>query len=152
MGLFYYNQARYADAAAMFLKATELAPDNYKGYLTLGGVYVTEGRYQEAINAFNRSIDLRPSPDAYNNLGYAYTLMRRFPEAIAALEQALKLDNSYWRVLGKSRGCALLESGAARTSAGEISPGDLYRAFKVASESSGCRNSGVLGRLFSHAE
>ncbi len=41
LGLFYYNQARYSDAAAMFLKATQLAPDNYQGYATLGGAYVT---------------------------------------------------------------------------------------------------------------
>ncbi len=100
LGLFYYYQARYADAAAMFLKATELAPDNYNGYLTLGGIYVTEGRYQDAIDAFKRSIDLRPSPDACNNLGYAYILMHRFPEAIAVLEQALKLDNTYWQIWG----------------------------------------------------
>ncbi|MGA9644740.1 MAG: tetratricopeptide repeat protein, partial [Candidatus Korobacteraceae bacterium] len=100
MGLFYYDQARYPDAAAMFLKATELAPDNYQGYFTLGGIYVTEGRYQDAIDAFKRSIDLRPSPDACNNLGYAYILMHRYPEAIAALEQALKLDNSYWQIWG----------------------------------------------------
>ncbi len=100
LGLFYYTQARYADATAMFLKATELAPDNYQGYSTLGGVYLFQGRYQDGIDAFKRSIDLRPSPYASNNLGYAFILMHRFPEAIAALEQAAKLDNSWWQIWG----------------------------------------------------
>ncbi len=96
LGLFYHNQARYSDAAAMFLKATQLAPDNYQGYLTLGGTYVTEGRYEDAIAAFQRSINLRPSSDAYNNLGYTYFLMRRFPESIAAQEQALLVSETDW--------------------------------------------------------
>ena len=43
-----------------------------------------------------RSIELRPSPDAYGNLGYAYTLMHRYPDAIATLEQALKMDDRDW--------------------------------------------------------
>ena len=70
------------------LKASQLAPDNYQVYYTLGGAYVTEGRYQAAIDAFKRSIELRPSSEAYNNLGYAYILMHRYPEAITALKRA----------------------------------------------------------------
>src|SRR5262249_11825701 len=42
------------------------------------------------------SIELHPSADAYNNLGYTYTLMGRFPDAVQALQQALKIDNSDW--------------------------------------------------------
>ena len=38
-----------------------------------------KGNTGEAIDAFKRSIELRPSPDAYTNLGYAYFLMHRFP-------------------------------------------------------------------------
>jgi len=127
MGLFYYDQARYADATAMFLKATELAPDNYEGYFTLGGSYVTQGRYQDAIDAFKRSIDLRPSPYASNNLGYAYILMHRFPEAIAALEQALKLDNSDWQIWG-NLGDALYWSPEQRAQA----PAKYRQAISIA--------------------
>ena len=100
LGLLYYSQARYSDAAAMFLKATQLAPDNYQGYITLGGVYITEGRYKDAIAAFQRSIDLRPNADAYTNLGYTYFLMHRFPEAISAQEQAVGLNEGNWEYWG----------------------------------------------------
>ena len=100
LGLFYYKQARYPESAAMFLKATRLAPDNYQGYVTLGGVYITEGRYQDAIDAFKRSIDLRPNADGYNNMGYTYFLMHRYAEAIAAQDQALKLNDSHWEIWG----------------------------------------------------
>jgi eukaryotic-like serine/threonine-protein kinase len=100
LGLFYYSQARYADAVAMFRKLTEIAPDNSNGYMLLGGGYVTLGRYADAIQAFERSIALRPDADAYGNLGYTYTLMHRYPEAIASLQQALKLHASLWEIWG----------------------------------------------------
>jgi len=116
LGLFYYTQARYPDAVAMFLKATQLAPDNYQGYSTLGGVYITEGRYQDAIAAFQRSIQLRPDADAYTNLGYTYFLMHRFPEAITAQEQAVRLDEGNWENWG-NLGDALYWSPDRRTQA-----------------------------------
>ncbi len=96
LGEFYFGQNRYADAAQAFLKTTQLAPNNYFGYFNLGSAYVAEGIYPEAIQAFNRSIALRPSSDAYSNLGYTYTLMNRNTEAIAAMEQALNLDDGDW--------------------------------------------------------
>ncbi len=96
LATFYYSQGRYADAAEMFLKTTQLAPDNYHGYFNLGAVYVTQGHYPEAITALKRSIELRPSPDAYGNLGYTYTLMHQYGDAVAMLEQALKLDDRDW--------------------------------------------------------
>ena len=79
LGFFYYNQARYPEAAQMFLKATQLAPDNYHGYLLLGGTYVCKDAIPTRSTALKRSIELRPSPDAYNNLGYVYTLLHHFP-------------------------------------------------------------------------
>jgi tetratricopeptide (TPR) repeat protein len=116
LGLFYYEQARYPEAAELFLKETKLAPDNYQGYYTLGGIYVTQGRYQDAIDAFERSIYLRPSSDAYNNLGYAYTLMHRYPEAIVAMEQATRLNGGDWMNWG-NLGDALYWSGDKRAQA-----------------------------------
>ncbi len=118
LGLFYYGQARYSDAAAMFLKVTQLAPDNYQGYLVLGGAYGAEGRYQDAVDAIKRSIDLRPNADAYNNLGYAYILMHRYPEAIAAQEEAVRLNDSHWEIWG-NLGDALYWSRQRRSEASE---------------------------------
>jgi eukaryotic-like serine/threonine-protein kinase len=127
LGLFYYSQARYSEAAAMFLKATQLAPDNYQGYITLAGAYVTEGRSQEAIDAFQRSIQLRPSSDAYTNLGYTYFLMHRFPEAIAAQEQAVRLNEGHWMNWG-NLGDALYWSPDRRAEAAS----KYYKALSIA--------------------
>jgi len=118
LGLFYYGQARYSEAAAMFERVTQLAPDNYQGYLTLGGAYGSEGRYQEAVTALKRSIDLRPTADAYTNLGYVYTLVHRFPDSIAAQQQAVQLNDSYWMYWG-NLGDALYWSQQGRGEAAE---------------------------------
>ena len=118
LGLFYFGRARYADAAAMFLKTTQLAPDNYRGFLTLWGAYVAEGRYPEAIEAFQRSINLRPNEDAYNNLAYTYILMHRYPDAINVLDEALKINDSNWQIWG-NLGDALYWSPQRRSEAAE---------------------------------
>jgi len=118
LGLFYYSQGRYPEAVQMFLKTTELAPDNYRGFLTLGGAYGAEGRFEDAIDAFKRSIDLLPSSDAYTNLGYAYFLLHRYSESIAAQEQAIRLNDSHWEYWG-NLGDALYWSPQRRGEAGE---------------------------------
>ncbi len=43
LGTFYYEQARYAEAAAMFRKVVELTPDNNRGYYNLGAMYTGGG-------------------------------------------------------------------------------------------------------------
>ena len=38
-----------------------LAPDNFRGYSNLGGIYVAMGQYQDAISALEKSVSIRPS-------------------------------------------------------------------------------------------
>ncbi|MGH9644591.1 MAG: protein kinase domain-containing protein, partial [Terriglobales bacterium] len=64
LGAFYFNQARYADAARMFQRQIELAPLNYNGYSNLGAVASLQGLYQEAAEALKKAISLRPTFDA----------------------------------------------------------------------------------------
>ena len=79
-------------------------------------MYVALGRYEEGIAALQRSIALRSSTDAYNNLGYAYTLMHRFPDAVEALQQALRIDDRDWMNWG-NLGDALYWSPGRRAEA-----------------------------------
>lgn len=103
LGLFYMRYARYDDAAAMYSQVTILAPDSFTGYYNLGGVRVLQGRYDEAVPLLERSLTIRPTGDAYSNLGTAYFQMRRYAESATNFERAVKLDqNSYllWGNLG----------------------------------------------------
>jgi tetratricopeptide (TPR) repeat protein len=49
------------------------------------------GRYQESIPAYLKSIELAPTWLAYSNLGYVYTVLKQYPQAIQALEKAVEL-------------------------------------------------------------
>ncbi len=118
LGYFYFTQNRYSDAAEMYLKATQLAPDNYHNYFNLGAMYVALGRYPEAINVSEHSLALRPSPDAYGNLGYTYFLMHKYSDAVASLKQALQLDPDDWQNWG-NLGDALYWSPGRRAESAE---------------------------------
>ena len=49
LGVFYFAQARYSEAADMFSKVVELAPNNYHGYSNLAAAYLYMGRYADSI-------------------------------------------------------------------------------------------------------
>ena len=54
----------------------------------LGGVYIFMGEYAKAIEVLQHAVGLFPTPEAYSNLGIAYFNLRRFDDAVNALEHA----------------------------------------------------------------
>jgi len=89
----------------MFLKASDLAPQSYRVHISLGAAYLYLGRDADAITMFERSIQIRPSPDAYSNLGTAYFRVRRFADAARNYREAIKYNEStyyLWGNLGDS--------------------------------------------------
>jgi tetratricopeptide (TPR) repeat protein/TolB-like protein len=92
LGTFLYRYGRYPEAAQAFAKVTEISPDNMRGYYNLGGVDIAMGNYDAAVPVLQQSILIRPTQDAYNNLGTAYFYLHRFEEAADAFGNAVKLD------------------------------------------------------------
>ena len=88
LGSFYSHQARYSEAANEFQRAIALAPDDPHGYRMLGGVYIFMGEYAKAMEVLRHAISLFPTAEAYSNLGIAYFNLRRFDDAVNALEHA----------------------------------------------------------------
>jgi serine/threonine-protein kinase len=100
LGNLYLKQGRFAEAAEQFSKVTQLVPDHHFGYSNLGAVYLWEGRYSEAIRVLQRSATLRPTKEAFANLGTASFYLRRFSEAAAAYEKAIALNDRAWLLWG----------------------------------------------------
>ena len=100
LGSLYFKQGRYIEAAEQFSKVTQLVPDHNFGYSNLGGVYLLEGRYFEAIRVLQHSTTLRPTEEAFSNLGTAYFYLRRYGEAAAAYEKAIGLNERDWIIWG----------------------------------------------------
>jgi serine/threonine protein kinase/tetratricopeptide (TPR) repeat protein len=77
---------------------------------TLGSIYVTTGKYAEAIRELKRAISLVPSSDeAYRRLGGAYLASGDYPHAIEAIQKAIGLNSYFW-VNQNALGVAYMQS------------------------------------------
>ena len=100
--MFLFNAGRHEEAAANFLRYTQLQPTAL-GFSNLGAAYQALGRYDEAQRAYERSIALEPTSDAYLNLGSVYYYTGRYADACRALEKATSLSpgsHFAWVTLG----------------------------------------------------
>ncbi len=70
----------------------------------LGDAYDAAGRTDDAVAAYKRAIELKPSFAYYNNLGGIYGRASKIPEASAAYQKAAELDPAQaaqaWRNFG----------------------------------------------------
>ncbi len=93
LGWFYRQQTGgQSRAETAFRRVVELAPQNHLGWANLGGFLLELGRDDEAREALNRSIQLRPTAPACSNLGSAEYFSGRFPEAARHYRQAAQLE------------------------------------------------------------
>ncbi|HSH03602.1 MAG TPA: tetratricopeptide repeat protein [Anaerolineae bacterium] len=53
------------------------------------------GNLTEAIYLYQRSIETHPLPEAYTFLGWTYSLLRRYQDAIDMCHEAIKIDPDY---------------------------------------------------------
>jgi serine/threonine protein kinase/tetratricopeptide (TPR) repeat protein len=117
LGAYYLNQAEYERSAAEFRRATELDPDSYVAFNSLGGALLYEGKDDEAVQALQRSISLRATPDAYTNIAVAQFNLRHFGDSAQSFKKALELDDSNYQTLG-SLADAYYYSGDSSSAAG----------------------------------
>jgi len=67
-----------------------------KSYFVRGTQYLNNGQYNQAIDNFQKSIELEPnSSEDYYNLGVAHASLNQLEEAITSFQEALKLDPNH---------------------------------------------------------
>ncbi len=91
LGVFYYQRGLYDKAEANWKRITELTPDNLMGYNLLGALYLQLGRNGEAVEMFQRSLGIKPTAEAYSNLGTVFFFDRKYAEAAEMYEKAIAL-------------------------------------------------------------
>ena len=80
----------YTDADKWFTKAVEWAPNDAQAWYYLGRTKYNENRFEEAVSAFKRCLQLDPkNVKAQDNLGLSYAGMGRNEEALAAYRTAI---------------------------------------------------------------
>jgi serine/threonine protein kinase/Flp pilus assembly protein TadD len=96
LALFYDRHGRYGDAIEQVKQAISSSPDNPMLYFNLGGFYLDSGNpsvYPLAEEALRKSLAITPTNGAYSNLALLYLHEKRYPEAVAASEKAIALDD-----------------------------------------------------------
>ncbi|MGB3947748.1 MAG: tetratricopeptide repeat protein [Bacteroidia bacterium] len=68
----------------------------YENLLILSNVYIKNGLAGKAIAPLEKAIALKPElADAYNNLGFAYTIIQQYKKGIEYCQKAIDIDTGY---------------------------------------------------------
>jgi len=90
LGLVYYVQRRYAEAATTLDAGLKIKPAMLGARLFLGSSYVQLGQPEKALPHLEWAHRRKPSLESNTYLGLAYTAMRRYETAVEHFRQALE--------------------------------------------------------------
>jgi TolB-like protein/Flp pilus assembly protein TadD/DNA-binding winged helix-turn-helix (wHTH) protein len=91
LGDFLFERGRIDEAVAELGTVTELVPSSAAAWSNLGGVLQMKGDMNAATRAYERSLQLEPSKNAYSNLATSQYYAGRFSEAVRNFDRALTL-------------------------------------------------------------
>ncbi len=81
-----------AKALDSYNHALQLNPNQFNAYLGMGRLLEKEGKLDDAIANYSRSVAITPSESGYLRLGHALEQAGRRSEALAAYQEAMKID------------------------------------------------------------
>lgn len=87
--------------------------------LTMGDMLLENREYAKAIEQYQKSIAIKPSAEAYNDIGVANASLNKYPEAAAAYKQAVSLKPAD-AILRSNLGDAYFELGRYDDSIGQL--------------------------------
>ena len=82
------------EAIAKFNEALALNPKCFDCFYNIGAASAQKKDYDKAIEAYNKSIEIKPTPEAYNGLANVYNAQRKFDDATAASKKATELASA----------------------------------------------------------
>jgi tetratricopeptide (TPR) repeat protein len=123
----YYDQGRYGEAAEVYHRASEAAPDSYSALSNLGGAETMRCSFPAALEAYRKALAIDPkNGDAANNLGLTELWMGRDGDATKHLELAAELSPNNATVWGN------LGDAYRRTKAADKANAAFRRAIDLA--------------------
>ena len=95
LGFAYFKAQRYGEALQEFEKTARLHPSDADLLLDWGLTYDSLNQPQEALEKLRQSAALHPTAQVYSQIGMVYGKLEKWPEALAALATAEKLDANF---------------------------------------------------------
>jgi len=93
-GMAHFASSHYEEAIADFSESYRLDPKSYKAAYYEGIVCSVVQRYNQAVDAFNRSLEINPyQPYCLFRRGQAYYHLEDYPRALGDCEAALVLES-----------------------------------------------------------
>jgi len=105
MGAFLFSNSRFLEAAEFYQMYASRADDDSVALNNLGAAYYLAGDYAQAAKSWDKSLEIRPTHDAYSNTGSMYFYLGDFEKAAARYSKAVDLmphDHRLWGNLGDS--------------------------------------------------
>lgn len=101
MGTLQLARHNFADALSWGLKGASLNPYAAFHYGVIGDALIELGRYDEAVQAVQRMVDLRPDLSSYARVSYLRELKGNYDGAVQAMKQAVQAggatsENQAW--------------------------------------------------------
>lgn len=92
MGCAYRALNNHEWSIKSYCKAIEFRPNDTSTYVTLGEIYLSLQKWQDAIDSFKKAIILgTPTAEINFGLGVAYGYTKNFAKAIESFSEAVKL-------------------------------------------------------------
>jgi tetratricopeptide (TPR) repeat protein len=91
-GVALLKDGKNEEAIAKFQEVATTLPNCDACYANIGMAQMNDKKYDEAEQSLKKSIDMKPTPEAYDDLANLYNAQKKFPEAEAASKKALELS------------------------------------------------------------
>jgi tetratricopeptide (TPR) repeat protein len=95
LGFAYYKAQRYDEALQEFEKTARLHPSDGDLLLDWGLTYDGLNQLQPALEKLQQSALWQPTAQVYSQIGMVYGKLEKWPEALAALDVAERLDSNF---------------------------------------------------------
>lgn len=143
LGAAYQSSGENARALECFQRALAIGPDSLT-YSNIGTIHYSEGRYDEAVRAYEAAIQLTPrDPVAHSALGDAYLRLGRTNEALVEFRSAADISRELLKI--NSRDAVLLAQHAVYEAKAGLSTEAIQHAREAVTL--GPQNNGVLYRV-----
>jgi FkbM family methyltransferase len=106
-----HQAGEIAKAEQLYRQVVAADPNNASAWCYFGIACHDQQRYDEAVAAYRRALELQPDfPVALNNLGNTFRLLKRIDESVACFDRALAIKPDY--LIGyKNKGTTLCWEG-----------------------------------------